>query len=52
MAKIVFVSYKTKCCNCSKSKKHTDEACPKRPIMMTSIKIKAVSRCADYLAIK
>ena len=37
---------------CSQCKKHTDEACTKKLIMRTNIKIKRVSRCADCLAIK
>ena len=36
---------------CSQCKKHTDEACPKKLIMITNIKIKAVSRCANCLSI-
>ena len=37
---------------CSKCEKHTYNLCPKKLIMMTSIKIKGISRCADCLAHK
>ena len=37
---------------CSKCKKHTDEACPKKLIVITNIKIKRVSRCFKCLAVK
>ena len=37
---------------CSKCEKHTYNVCPKKLAMMTIIKIKGVSRCADCLAIK
>ena len=37
---------------CSRCKKHTDEACPKKLIMITNIKIKRVSRCSECLPVK
>ena len=37
---------------CSKCEKHTCNVCPKKLIMMTNIKIKGISRCADCLAHK
>ena len=37
---------------CSKCKKHTDEACPKKLIVIANIKIKRVSRCFKCLAVK
>ena len=37
---------------CSKYKKHTNEACPKKLIFIKNIKIKGVSRCADCLDIR
>ena len=37
---------------CSRCKKHTDEACPKKLILITNIKIKGVSRCSECLAVK
>ena len=37
---------------CSKCKKHTDDVCPKKLVMITNINIKGTSRCAECLAIK
>ena len=37
---------------CSRCKKHTDGVCPKKLVMITNIKIKGTSRCAECLAIK
>ena len=37
---------------CSKCKQPSDEACPKKLIMMTNIKIKGVTRCPECLAVK
>ena len=34
----------------SKCKKHSNEACPKKPIIITNIKIKGLSRCSECLA--
>ena len=36
----------------SRCKKHTDEACSKKLIMITNVKIKGVSRCSECLAVK
>ena len=36
---------------CSKCKEHPDETCPKK-LMITNIKFKGASRCADCLTIK
>ena len=37
---------------CSRCKKYTDEAYPKKLILITNIKIKGVSRCSECLAVK
>ena len=37
---------------CLKSEKHTDKVCPKQLILMTNMKIKGISICADCLPIK
>ena len=37
---------------CSRYKKHTDNACPKKLIMMMNVKAKRISRCADCLVSK
>ena len=37
---------------CSKCEKQTYNICPKKLVMMTNIKIKGISRCADCLAHK
>ena len=37
---------------CSKCKEHPDETCPKKLIMITNVKFKGASRCADCLTIK
>ena len=37
---------------CSKHKKHTNKACPKKIIMITNIKIKGVSKRSKCLAVK
>ena len=49
-AKTVFTNFKM--LHCLKCKKHTDNVCPKKLIMITNIKIKEESRCAKCLAIK
>ena len=35
---------------CSRCEKHSDNACPKKLIMMTNVKIKGISRCMNSLA--
>ena len=37
---------------CLKCKQDSDDACPKKLIMMTNIKIKGVTRCSECLAFK
>ena len=37
---------------CSRCKKFTDNACPKKLVIITNKKIKGKSRCADCMAIR
>ena len=37
---------------CSKCKKHSNEACSKKRVMITNIKIKRASRCSECLAVE
>ena len=37
---------------CSRCKRHTDNACPKKLVMLTNKKLKVKSRCADCMAIR
>ena len=38
--------------HCSWREKQTESVCPKKLIMMTNVKIKGISSCADRLASK
>ena len=38
--------------HCSWREKQAESVCPKRLIMMTNVKIKGISSCADFLASK
>ena len=37
---------------CSRCKKHTDNACPRKLVMLMKKKLKEKSRCADCMAIR